>query len=254
MKISVITVCFNSQATIAGTIRSFLAQRHPDKELLVIDGASKDDSVAIARSFASPDIRIVSEADKGPFDAMNKGLALYTGDAVGVLNSDDTFHDEMALTRVADALAGADIVYGDVNMVSDQTSKTVMRVWRGGRYRRHAFHLGWMPSHTTFYARRHVMDRVGTFDISYRVAADYDLILRALALNDFRVTYIPQVLVDFQLGGISTRNWRATLEGNVECLKARRIRLHGLPIDLAFFLKPLRRLFQLRRVGGYYKA
>ncbi|MEI9997249.1 MAG: glycosyltransferase family 2 protein [Rhizomicrobium sp.] len=254
MKISVITVCWNSSATIGDTIASFLAQRHADKELLVVDGQSTDDTVNIARAYNAPSIRIISERDKGPFDAMNKGLRLYSGEAVGVLNSDDTFHDDLALTRIAAGLADADIVYGDLDFVSDHRTKTVMREWRAGEFRRGLFRTGWMPPHPTFYARRAVLDRVGEFDISYRATADYDLMLRAMELNDFRIRYIPQILADFQLGGISTRNWRATIDGNLECLRARRIHLGAPPVDAALFLRPLRKLFELRRLRGYYKG
>jgi glycosyltransferase len=254
MKISVVTVAYNSAATIGDTVRSFLAQSHPDKEMIVVDGVSTDGTIGIVGAFASPLIRIVSGKDKGPFDAMNKGLALYTGDAVGVLNSDDTFHDSEVLARIAAALADADIVYGDEDMVSDHRTKTVMRAWKAGPFRRGLFRTGWMPPHPTFYARRAVMDRVAPFDISYRVAADYDLILRAMELNDFRVRYIPAVLADFQLGGISSRNWRATIEGNLECLRSRRANLGTPPVDMALFLRPLRKLLEVRRMRGYYKG
>ena len=253
MKISVITVAYNSKATIGDTIRSFLAQTHPDKELIVVDGASKDGTADLARSFVSPDIRVVSEPDKGAFDAMNKGLRLYGGDAVGVLNSDDVFHDDQALTRIADGLADTDIVYGDLNMVRDHQTRMVMRQWRAGEFRKGDFQRGWLPPHPTLYMRRAVIDAIGEFDISYRLAADYDLALRAMALHDFRIRYIPHVLADFQLGGLSSKNWKATLEGNWECLQARRARLRALPLDAAFFLKFLRGMTQLKRVSGYYK-
>jgi glycosyltransferase len=253
LKISVITVAFNSAATIRDTIRSFLDQSHPAKELIVIDGMSKDDTLAIANSFASPDIRVVSEPDKGPFDAMNKGLARYTGDAVGVLNSDDTFHDGQALARIATALEDADIVYGDIDMVHDHASKTVVRKWRAGPFRKGLLRWGWMPPHPSLYVRRSVIDHVGGFDISYRLAADYDLALRAMTRDEFRVRYVPEVLADFQLGGLSSRSPMSTIKANLECLRARR-RVLGAPlVDLALFVRPLLKLRELRRVD-YYKA
>src|ERR1700738_3781338 len=137
MKISVITAAYNSQATIASTIESFLGQGHPDKEMLVIDGASKDDTLRIVESFGSNQIRVVSDTDRGVFDAINKGLQLFEGGAVGFLNSDDTFHDAGVLGDIAAAMSDADIVYGDIKMVMDHRSKRLVRSWRGGTLRRH---------------------------------------------------------------------------------------------------------------------
>ncbi|MER8473537.1 glycosyltransferase, partial [Mesorhizobium sp. M1328] len=131
MKISVLTVCWNSAATIRHTIDSFLAQGHADKELMVIDGNSSDDTVAIVRSYPQEQIRVISEPDCGMYDALNKGLRLYTGDAVGVLNSDDCFHDRTALGRISAGLEHADIVHGDLDFVEDHLSKRIVRRWGG---------------------------------------------------------------------------------------------------------------------------
>jgi glycosyltransferase len=250
MKISVVTAAYNSQATIASTIESFLAQNHPDKEMLVIDGASRDDTVKIAESFRSPDIRIMSEKDDGVFDAMNKGLHRFAGDAVGFLNSDDVFHDASVLADIAGAMDDADIVYGDIKMVTDHRTKRLVRSWRGGKFHRYAYQLGWGPPHPSFYMRRQVAEQVGDHDLSYLTTSDYDYMLRALVLHDFRVRYLPRVIVDFQMGGISTRNWAVTVSGNLECLRSRRQHLNAPVIDAALFLRLARRVFQLRRLGS----
>ena len=249
MKISVVTASYNSQATIGFTIESFLAQTHAEKEMLVIDGASSDATLEIVKSFGSDAIRIMSEKDRGVYDAMNKGFHLFEGDAVGFLNSDDTFHDSRALSDIAAALQDSDIVYGDLDMVTDHRTKRLVRSWRGGRFGPHSFQLGWVPPHPTFYMRREVAQKVGDYDLSYVTTADYDYMLRALALNHFRVRYIPRVLADFQMGGISTRGWRVTLRANLECLRSRREHLNAPVIDAAFFLRFIRRIFQLRRSG-----
>jgi len=254
MKISVVTACYNSQATIAYTIESFLGQTHADKELLIIDGASKDDTVEIAQSYGSAEIRIVSEPDRGVFDAMNKGLRLFEGEAVGFLNSDDTFHDNRALALVAEGLSEADIAYGDLYMVTDHQTKSIVRVWRAGQFRRYAYQLGWQPPHQTLYMRRKVVERTGSFDLSYISTSDYDYMLRAIALNDFRVCYLPHVLADFQMGGISTRNWAATLRGTLETLRSRQVHLGAPMIDAAIFLRLVRRIFQLRRLTPYLRT
>jgi glycosyltransferase len=249
MKISVVTVSYNSEATIAFTIESFLNQKHPDKELLVIDGASRDGTLKAVESFGSEDVRVLSETDDGMFDAMNKGLHLYRGDAVGFLNSDDAFHDPAVLCDIAAAMEDCDIVYGDILMVTDHRTKRLVRSWRGGHFRRYSYQTGWGPPHPAFYMRREVAQRVGEYDVGYRTTADYDYMLRALALNRFRVRYIPRVIADFQLGGTSTRNWGVTLSGNLECLRSRRKHLNAPAVDAAFFLRLARRVFQLRRLG-----
>ncbi len=248
MKISVVTASYNSQATIGFTIESFLAQDHPEKEMLVIDGASSDTTVKIVESFGSDAIRVFSEQDNGVYDAMNKGFHLFQGDAVGFLNSDDTFHDSRALGDIAAALQNADIVYGDLDMVTDHRTKSLVRSWRGGNFNRYSFQLGWVPPHPTFYIRREVAQKVGDYDLSYITTADYDYMLRALALNNFRARYVPRVIVDFQVGGISTKGLGVTIRGNLECLRSRRAHLNAPPIDPAFFLRFARRIFQLRKL------
>src|SRR6202140_1847761 len=154
MKISVVTASYNSEATIGFTIESFLKQKHPEKEMLVVDGGSTDATLKVVASFGSDAIRVVSEKDDRVYDAMNKGLRRFQGDAVGFLNSDDTFHDPDALGDIAAAMQDSDIVYGDLNMVTDHCTKRLVRSWRGGAFHRYSFQLGWVPPHPTFYMRR----------------------------------------------------------------------------------------------------
>jgi glycosyltransferase len=246
MKISVVTASFNSEATIGFTIESFLKQSHPEKEMLVIDGASRDGTLKIVESFGSDAIRVFSEPDSGVYDAMNKGFRLFEGDVIGFLNSDDTFHDASVLADIAAGLEAADIVYGDLNMVTDHRTKRLARVWRGGTFHRYSFQLGWVPPHPTFYMRRDVPQKVGEYDLSHVTTADYDYMLRAMALNDVRVRYLPRVIADFQIGGISTSGLGVTIRANLECLRSRREHLNAPIIDAAFFLRFLRRIFQLR--------
>src|SRR5712675_1075339 len=237
MKISVVKASFKSEATIGFTIESFLGQSHPEKEMLVIDGASGDGTLKIVESFASDAIRVFSEPDKGVYDAMNKGFHLFEGDAVGFLNSDDTFHDANVLAELASGLQDADIVYCVLNMVTDPRTKRLARVWRGGAFRRYSFQLGWVPPHPTFYMRKEVARAVGEYDLSYVTTSDYDYMLRALALNSFRVRYLTRVIADFQMGGISTRGLGVTIRGNLECLRSRRAHFNAPIVDAAFFLR-----------------
>jgi glycosyltransferase len=250
MKISVITASYNSQRTIGFTIESFLGQNHPEKEMLVIDGSSSDDTVKIVESFESGQIRVFAGRDSGVYEAMNRGLHLFNGDAVGFLNSDDTFHDQDVLADIAAAMNDADIVYGDLNMVTDHHTKHLVRSWRGGTFRRYSYQLGWGPPHPSFYMRREVAETVGEYDLTYITSADYDYMLRAIALNNFRVRYLPRLVADFQMGGISTSGWGVSLRGNLECLRSRRSHLKAPLIDAAFFLRLIRRGFQLRNLGS----
>lgn len=245
MKISVVTVSFNAAATIARTVESVLAQDHGDTEILVVDGASGDATAAIVSRYAADGVRLVSEPDRGMYDALNKARALYTGDAFGALNADDTFHDRTSLRRIAAALEGADIVHGDLDFVADQRSKRVVRRWRAGPRPAAGFRSGWMPAHPTFYARRAVMDAVGPFDLSLATAADYDFMLRAIELFPFRLARAEGVLVDMAVGGRSTASLRAHVRHNLEALAARRRWLGAPPVDRALLVKPLRKLGQL---------
>ena len=244
MKLSVVTVCFNSERTIGDAIRSFLSQTYNDKELVVVDGKSNDRTLQIIATFASPEIRVVSEKDSGIYDAMNKGLRLFSGDAVGFLNSDDTFHDDKALERIAIGLANAEAVHGGIEMVTDHLTKRPVRTWTGEAFQRGSFRRGWMPPHPTFYIRRRLAEKTGSFDLRYSIAADYDFMLRALELHATRTQYIPGALIDFTVGGISSGNLWKVLRGNVESLRSRREHLGAPLVDLAFFTKPLRKVSQ----------
>jgi glycosyltransferase involved in cell wall biosynthesis len=244
VRISVVTVSFNSARTIGHTVESFLRQSHPDKELVIVDGASRDATLAIVRSLAGDGVTVVSEPDDGIYDAMNKGLALFGGDAVGFLNSDDRFKDEDALAHIAAGLEAADIVFGDLDFVDDHERRHIVRRWRGSPYRPRAFAAGWMPPHPTFYVRRAVVDSVGRFDTAFRIAADYDFMLRAMELHGFRAAMIDRVLIDMMQGGDSTSGLKAYVRSNFEALRSRRKWLNSGSLDSALVAKPLRKLGQ----------
>lgn len=244
MKISVITVCRNAAGTIGHTLDSFFAQHHSEKELVVIDGGSTDGTADIVRAAADGSVRLVSEPDEGLYDAANKGLRLFSGDAVGFLNADDRYHDRDVLARIGDALSTAEIVYGNLDFVRDHSAGHVVRQWRGSSFRKGSFRLGWMPAHPTFYVRRAVADAVGPFDLSYRTAADYDWMLRACELHDFRCAFLDRVMVDMMAGGQSTRSFAAHVHHNLEALRSRRKWIGAGMLDFALLAKPLRKATQ----------
>lgn len=248
MKISVVTVCRNAAATIGRTIESFCRQDYPDKEMLVVDGASSDETVSIVRGIAAPNVTVVSEPDAGLYDAMNKGLRRFSGDAVGFLNADDRFSSASALSALAASLETADIAYGDLDIVDAQTGDRVVRRWRSKPWRAGAFRRGWMPPHPTFYCRRSVVERVGAFDLRYGLAADYDFMLRAMELGDFAAAQVRGVLVEMNDGGASSAGLCARIRHNVEALSSRRRWLGSGLVDYALFAKPLSKVRQF--AGG----
>ena len=244
MKIAVITVCYNSANTIRHTIESFLAQDYENRHMFIIDGASKDGTLDIVRSYGSDKITINSEGDKGIYDAMNRGLRLYVGDAVGFLNSDDCFHTNDCLSKISNALRESDIAHGHLRFVEAHETKKTARTWTATPHTKHGFQRGWMPAHPTFYVRSKVTKSVGEFDLTMRVAADYDWMLRAVELHGYRCSLIDDMLIDMLVGGNSTNGLKAYIDGNLESLRARRRWLGAGLVDFAFFAKPTRKLSQ----------
>jgi glycosyltransferase len=165
---------------------------------------------------------LISEPDRGVYDALNKGIRHATGEVVGFLHSDDIFEDSEVLAKMAQAFAdpAVDAVYGDLVYVRHDDIRRVVRYWRSGRYDRAALSRGWMPPHPTFYVRRTVYLQLGGFDTRYRIAADYDSILRLLSVGKIRVAYIPEVLVRMRVGGMSNRSLRAIIRKSTEDLRA----------------------------------
>ncbi len=245
MKITVITVCFNSAASIADTLDSVAAQSHPDIEHIVIDGASADETVAIVRDRGQHVARLISEPDRGIYDAMNKGLGLATGDLVGFLNADDMFAHRHVVASIARAAQGdptADAVYGDIVYVRADRPDQVLRYWRSGEFTRSKLRFGWMPPHPTFYVRAAKLAEIGHFNDQLRIAADYDFVLRSLARPDARAAYVRDVLVRMRMGGASNRSIKAMLRKSQEDLWAlKRSGIGGWP---TLICKNLRKLPQ----------
>ena len=223
MKITIITVCFNSARTIADTMRSVACQSHHDLEHVIVDGASNDDTLTIVRSFPERLSRVVSERDAGIYDAMNKGLALATGEFVGFLNADDMLAGPEVLSVIAAAAGtGVDAVYGDLSYVDKDRTSEVLRYWSSGAFDAASLRYGWMPPHPTFYVRRSLVQTLGRFDLRFRIAADYDFMLRYLGQPGIRVAYVPEVLVYMRAGGASNHSMKALIRKSGEDLAALR--------------------------------
>lgn len=216
LKISIITVAYNSEKTIRGTLQSIANQTYPNIEHIVVDGGSKDRTMDIVRSFNHIK-KAVSEKDYGIYDGMNKGLALATGDIVGFLNSDDIYADDLVLERVANVfeLKDVDSLYSDLSFFKE-TEDNITRIWNAGLIKRKRFLYGWMPPHPTFFAKKSVYDRFGGFDINFRQSADYELMLRLLYRHGITSHYLMGISVMMRTGGASNatlgNRWRANRE------------------------------------------
>jgi glycosyltransferase len=244
MNCTIITCTFNSERTLRGTLESVRSQRISDIEHLIIDGGSTDGTLAIVGEFTHV-AGLISEPDKGLYDAMNKGIARATGAVIGILNSDDLYANSEVISQVMELFQhpGVDAVYGDLEFVHPHDTSRVIRTWRSGHYSARSFYWGWMPPHPTFFVRRSVYEKFGTFDTRLARAADYELMLRFLLKNKVSTAYLPQVLVKMRMGGLST----STFSGRIQANREDRIAwtLNGLrPLPWTLLLKPLRKLGQ----------
>ena len=238
MKISIITVCYNSEVTIENTLRSVATQTYPYIEHIIIDAQSSDGTMDIVNHYRARLTHVVSEPDRGMYDAMNKGLNLATGDVIGFLNSDDVFADNTVLEQVAEAFSkkGVDACYADLVYVDKENMTKVTRYWKSRPYEDGLFEKGWMPAHPTFYARRWVYEKYGKYDLAYRRQSDFELTLRFLAVHKINTIYIPKVLVRMRSGGASRGVWHI-LEGNIESYRA--CRKHSLNVTPLFIAKKI---------------
>lgn len=215
-------VCFNSEASIAASIQSFLDQDWPDTELVVMDGASRDRTCEIVRSFDSDRIRLTSEPDEGIYDAINKGIQRATGEVIGLLHSNDQLAAPDILTRIGRAFQdpALDAVYADVAFFhADQPGKIVRR-YRSSRFRPDRLAWGWMPAHTSLYLRRRVFERFGYYKTDYHIGGDFEFVARIFHETDLAARYFPEIWVHMEHGGASTAGLKAKITLNREVLRA----------------------------------
>lgn len=222
MKISVITVCYKSKATLERALQSVADQDWPKVEHIVIDGASTDGTLAILERFRPHLAKVVIEPDKGIYDAMNKGLERATGDIICFLNADDQYASTKALSQVAGQISryGLDALIGDVGFFHENNPEHMVRRYRSDRFNPGLLAWGWMPAHPALFLRKEVVQRVGRFKTDYRIAGDFEFIVRAFHGQSLRYHHFPEVLVRMQTGGASTGGWRAKIRLNQEVLRA----------------------------------
>jgi len=245
MKVSIITVCYNSAATIEDTLKSVLSQSYADIEYILIDGGSTDGTLDIINKYKNSIATIVSEPDKGMYDAINKGINICAGDIVAILNADDFYIDENVISDVVSRIKEekADSLYADLYYVEEKNTMKVVRNWVSGNYSRKSFLYGWMPPHPTFFVKRSSYLKYGDFNLELKSAADYELMLRFLYKNNLSTCYLPRPIVRMRVGGMSNVSLKNRINANKEDRKAWEI--NGLkPKSFTLFAKPLKKLIQ----------
>ena len=242
MKFSIITISFNSENTISETFQAIKNQAFNDYEYLLIDGGSIDGTLTIAKK-QDHISKIVSEPDKGIYDAINKGIKNSTGEIIGFLNSDDTFYDENSLKHIADAFdKDTDCVFGD--LIYTDKDENIKRIWKGSEFKKGAFNKGWMPAHPTFYCRRSVYEKLGLYDDSFNIAGDFELMLRFLEKYNIRSKYIPKTLVKMKVGGVSNNGFKSKL--NILKEEFRAFDQNGMDLNKLFYI-----LYKARKIKEF---
>jgi glycosyltransferase involved in cell wall biosynthesis len=245
MKISIITVVRNGAHTIRDCIESVLNQTYP-VEYIIIDGCSTDGTLDIVKEYGSKISRVVSEPDKGIYDAMNKGIGLTTGDVVGILNADDFYINNQILAKIIDEFQtkSVDSVFADLVYVRPDNLNKIVRFYSGANFDLRIFAYGWMPPHPTFFVKRKIYEKYGSFRTDYKIAADFELLVRFLVKQRVSFSYLPEVLVKMRTGGASTRNLKSNWILNNEIIRA--CAENGIKTNLAkVMMKYFKKIFQL---------
>lgn len=222
MKVSIITVTYNSEKTLRGTIESVISQDYKNIEYIIIDGASTDGTVDIVKSYGNKISKFLCEEDKGIYDAMNKGIKLATGDVVGLLNSDDFYVTNNVISTVVKQLKTKNVesVFADIVFVKGDNLNKVVRYYSSAKFNTKKFAYGWMPAHPSFFVKRECYEKYGLFKTGYKIASDFELLVRFLSKYKISYCYIPMVFTKMRLGGISTRNLKSNWILNKEIVRA----------------------------------
>lgn len=245
MKISIITIAYNAEETIEDTIKSVITQSYDNVEYIIIDGASKDGTMEIVNKYKDQISTIISEPDKGIYDAMNKGVQASTGDLIGILNADDFYINNQVLQHIFLKIQEekTDSIYADLVYVDRENPSEVTRKWISGTYSDGQFLKGWMPPHPTFFIKKECYQEFGTYTLKLRSAADYELMLRMIHKHKVSVTYLPKIITKMRVGGESNVSLKNRIRANKEDAEA--WRMNDLkPGAFTRFRKPLSKLKQ----------
>lgn len=246
MKVSIITITYNSELTLRDTIDSVVTQSYNDIEYIIVDGGSKDNTLNIVKSYEEKISKIISEKDNGLYDALNKGIKLATGEVIGLIHSDDFYNNTNVIQHVVNAFKSsqADAIYADLYYVDKDDTSKIFRKWKSGNYKHGMFVNGWMPPHPTFFAKREVYQKYGGFNLQLKSAADYELMLRLIHKHQIKLAYLPEFIIKMRVGGKSNVTLKNRIRANQEDRKAWVI--NGLkPRFYTLYAKPLRKIIQL---------
>lgn len=238
MKISIITATYNSAAHVASCIESVNSQTYPYIEHIIVDGASKDNTVEIIKTIPNRIVKIVSEQDKGIYDAMNKGVKMATGDIVGILNSDDLYTNNDVIETILNEFKNdetLDAIHTNLYYVNSEDTNKIVRHWITGDFTPNSFFRGWHPAHPTLFLRRNVYENFGLFDEQFKLAADFEFMLRIFEKYKIKSKYLPITSVKMRLGGATSKSLTNILKGNRECLKAFKKNGFKTPLLYPFF-------------------
>ena len=247
MKVSVITVTYNSYETLVDTIESVKSQDYQNIEHVIVDGASTDKTALAIRKYLPPHAVFVSEPDEGLYHALNKGICLASGDIVGVLHADDIYANQKVISKVVKTFQNnkSDSIYADLHYVSKKFPNRIIRNWKSGDFDKNKFLNGWMPPHPTFFAKKSLFEKYGFYNIEFKRAADYELMLRFLYKFEVSTSYLPETIVKMRVGGLSNGNMPARIKANMEDRLAWKIN-DLKPRLLTHYLKPLSKLHQFQ--------
>jgi glycosyltransferase len=244
IKLSIITATWNSSKTVAATMESLAQQTFQNYESIIVDGLSSDDTLDVVRRSGVKVGKIISERDKGIYDALNKGIAAAQGEYVGFLHSDDVLASPTSLERLVDCInqTRPDAVYADLQYVDKEDVQKVIRYWKSGSYNRNRLKNGWMPPHPTFYMRRNLYSELGGFNLNYKISADYDSLMRYLWVNNVGLEYLPEVLIKMRIGGASNRSLSNIIRKSKEDFAV--MKEYSMPVFRAILGKNLSKLPQ----------
>mgnify|MGYP006106148587 CR=1 FL=1 len=222
MKISIITVCYNSEKTIYDAINSINMQTYPNIEHVFIDGLSTDETLDVIKINSKRDNIIISEPDKGIYDALNKGILNATGDIIGFLHSDDVLNESNTIEDIVNTfnIESVDGVYGDLLYVDKQNINKIIRNWKSCIFEKKLLNKGWMPPHPTLFLKKNIYHKYGLFDLNYSISSDYEFILRIFKTKSLKFTYIPNVISKMRIGGASNRNIKNIINKTIEDYRA----------------------------------
>ncbi len=244
-KVSIITVAFNSDKTIEDTIKSVVNQTYPNIEYIIIDGQSSDNTLDICNQYNDKISKIISEKDKGIYDAMNKGIKNSTGDIIGILNSDDFYANNQVIEKIVNTFIQhqPDAVYANLVYVDANDANKITRTWIAGNYKPKAFLKGWMPPHPTFFIKKDCYNKYGHYTLKLKSAADYELMLRMIHKHNIKVAYLDEIITKMRVGGMSNASIKNRLKANKEDKMA--WKMNGLkPNLLTLIRKPLSKITQ----------